>query len=186
MLRSTLFRSIRPSIAYRSPIVASRNYGIIDSATKAVFGEKGLKEKKAKEGELKEQGEELADKAKKAGQQVADKASEAVDGAKDATQNATKEFSDKAEGISEYAKRLADEVAGNDPAVEGASIEEFERVEEKDGKLKRSKRTVIEEEEEEEARERVHENVQGQGYTSLQEKGREAPVQQNRPDDGVY
>lgn len=328
MLRQTLLRTTRSSALYRQQVVVSRNYGIVDAATKAVFGEKGLKEKKLKEGELENEAESanltagrklangiqdaqdaahdakvdtrdfakdadsIASKANlKTGKVLADGIEDAenvTEGAKDVTKNATEKVKNAADDINKTTGRvladgiqtaqdtvgdtdniidktketvaagaekvnkkvgdvLADGIQAGQNIVDGVTAD---KVNKKTGKVladgvekgeelankaleagqqaaNKAKETLGGAKQEEdilkekasqatqsfsrkneegsngdpalakessqefletkaEGKQKVRENVQGQGYSSLQQKGRDAHTEQNRPDDGVY
>ncbi|CCG22990.1 Asr2 protein [Candida orthopsilosis Co 90-125] len=105
MFRKSAIRSIRP-IVYR-PVVISRNYGIVDAATQAVFGKKGLEEKKRKEGEL----ENKAQKVNlDGGRKAASKLDDAQDAAQDAKETAKSNLEDAKDGAQSTFQTAAETV----------------------------------------------------------------------------
>ncbi|KAG5420798.1 hypothetical protein I9W82_002679 [Candida metapsilosis] len=235
MFRQSVIRSIRP-IAYR-PVVISRNYGIVDAATQAVFGKKGLEEKKRKEGQLENKAQEAN---LDGGRKAATKLDEAQDAAQDAKESAKSNLEDAKDGAqstfqsaAETVKSAADTVNKKTGKVLADGIDTAQKsvdpndladkakstadaVNKKTGKVladgietaqqavktgsskgddlaEKTKETVENaselsyekkvEVEEKEGREEVRENIKG--YASLQDKGRKAPIEQNRPDDAM-
>ncbi|KAI5970914.1 hypothetical protein CANMA_000074 [Candida margitis] len=200
MFRQTVIRSIRPAIAYRPQVSISRNYGIVDAATQAVFGKKGLEEKKQKEGELENKvqeanldgGRKIAtklDEAQDAAQNAKSSLEDAKDGAQSTIQNATEKVKGAAETVNKKTgKILADGIENAQETVKSTTgssksddlASRARETIENASELAYEKRIELEEEE---GREEVRENIKG--YASLQDKGRKAPIEQNRPDDAM-
>ncbi|KAG5420781.1 hypothetical protein I9W82_002662 [Candida metapsilosis] len=105
MFRQSVIRSIRP-IAYR-PVVISRNYGIVDAATQAVFGKKGLEEKKRKEGKLENKAQEAN---LDGGRKAASKLDDAQDAAQDAKESAKSNLEDAKDGAQSTFQSAAETV----------------------------------------------------------------------------
>ncbi|CCG22973.1 hypothetical protein CORT_0D01250 [Candida orthopsilosis Co 90-125] len=202
MFRQSLLKSIRPAIAYRPQIVVSRNYGVIDAATQAVFGKKGLEEKKRKEGELENKAQEVnldggrkaaskLDDAQDATQNVKETAKSSLEDAKEGAQSTIQNAADKVKSAAETVNKktgqvLADGIDTAQQAVKTGSnksedlASKTKETVENAAELAYEKRIELEEEE---GREEVKENIKG--YASLQDKGRKAPIEQNRPDDAM-
>ncbi|KAI5970898.1 hypothetical protein CANMA_000058 [Candida margitis] len=136
MFRQTVIRSIRPAIAYRPQVSISRNYGIVDAATQAVFGKKGLEEKKRKEGELENQAQEAnldggrkiatkLDEAQDAAQNAKSNIEDAKDGAQSTIQNATEKVKGAAETVNKKTgKVLADGIETAQQSVNPSDLAE--------------------------------------------------------------
>ncbi|KAI5949798.1 hypothetical protein KGF57_004621 [Candida theae] len=235
MFRQSVIRSIRP-IAHR-PVVISRNYGIVDAATQAVFGKKGLEEKKRKEGELENKAQDIN---LDGGRKAASKLDDAQDAAQDAKETAKSNLEDAKDGaqstfqsaaetvksaadtvnkktgkvladtidsaqktvnpsdLADKAKSAADSVNKKTGEVLADGIETAQQAVKTNGSkhddIAEKARETVEnaaelsyekriELEEAEGREEVRENIKG--YASLQDKGRKAPIEQNRPDDAM-
>lgn len=202
MFRQSLLKSIRPAIAYRPQVVVSRNYGVIDAATQAVFGKKGLEEKKRKEGELENKAQEVnldsgrkaaskLDDAQDATQNAKETAKSNLENAKEGAQSTIQNATDKVKSAAETVNKktgqvLADGIDTAQQAVKTGSnksedlASKTKETVENAAELTYEKRIELEEEE---GREEVRENIKG--YASLQDKGRKAPIEQNRPDDAM-